>query len=254
MTRTRGAVVDSQAAELRRIERDLHDGAQARLVAMGMSSLDAADARESTGRALTLITVVVVAALLLITYRSAILWLLPLLVVGVSFLTTQAVSALLAKGFGLTVGGGNEIVVTALLFGVGTDYAMLLLARYREELRIHEDRHHAMRTALRRAVPAIAASAATVCLGLLCLTRADVGFNHTLSPGGAVAIVCGLAAMTTLFPAVLVLLGRWVFWPRMPRAGAAPKNANHLLWDRIGGRISRRPRSRVPKMCSRSAV
>ncbi|WP_327271759.1 MMPL family transporter [Streptomyces sp. NBC_01224] len=236
------ALADNAEKVRDRATSDRPDGLKAELTGPAGNSLDAADARESTGRALTLITVVVVAALLLITYRSAILWLLPLLVVGVSFLTTQAVSALLAKGFGLTVGGGNEIVVTALLFGVGTDYAMLLLARYREELRVHQDRHHAMRTALRRAVPAIAASAATVCIGLLCLTRADVGFNHTLGPGGAVAIVCGLAAMTTLFPAVLVLLGRWVFWPRVPRAGATAKNANRLLWDRIGGRIARRPR------------
>ncbi|MFB6942467.1 MMPL family transporter [Streptomyces sp. NPDC056237] len=225
-----------------RATRNRPDGLEVRLTGPAGNSLDAADARKSTGRALTLITVVVAAALLLIAYRSAILWLVPLLVVGVSFLTTQAVSVLLAKGFGLTVGGGNEIVVTALLFGVGTDYAMLLLARYREELRVHEYRHCAMRSALRGAVPAIAASAATVCVGLLCLTRADVGFNHTLGPSGAVAIVCGLAAMTTLFPAVLVLLGRWVFWPRVPRAGVVPQTADRRPWDRVGGRIARRPR------------
>ncbi|MFE7353409.1 MMPL family transporter [Streptomyces sp. NPDC057543] len=238
-----GAALADNAKKVRdRATAGRPDGLEARLTGPAGNSLDATDARESTGRALTVITVLVVAGLLLITYRSAILWLLPLLVVGVALLTTQAVSYLLAKGFGLTVGGGNEIVVTALLFGVGTDYAMLLLARYREELRVHDDRHLAARTALRRAVPAIAASAATVSIGLLCLTRADVGFNYTLGPAGAIAIVCGLAAMTTLFPAVLVLLGRWVFWPRVPRAGAAVKNAGHHLWDRIGGRISRRPR------------
>ncbi|MFE7241103.1 MMPL family transporter [Streptomyces sp. NPDC057582] len=236
------ALADNAEKVRDRATADRPDGLEAKLTGPAGNSLDAADARESTGRALTLITVLVVAALLLITYRSAILWLLPLLTVGVAFLTTQAVSYLLAKGFGLTVGGGNEIVVTALLFGVGTDYAMLLLARYREELRVHEDRHEAMQTAVRRAVPAIAASAATVSIGLLCLTQADVGFNYTLGPAGAIAIICGLAAMTTLFPAVLVILGRWVFWPNVPRAGVAAKNANHRLWDRVGGRISRRPR------------
>jgi RND superfamily putative drug exporter len=236
------ALADNAEKVRDRATADRPDGLEAKLTGPAGNSLDAADARESTGRALTLITVLVVAALLLITYRSAILWLLPLLTVGVAFLTTQAVSYLLAKGFGLTVGGGNEIVVTALLFGVGTDYAMLLLARYREELRVHEDRHEAMQTAVRRAVPAIAASAATVSIGLLCLTQADVGFNYTLGPAGAIAIICGLAAMTTLFPAVLVILGRWVFWPNVPRAGVAVKNANHRLWDRVGGRISRRPR------------
>ncbi|MEW2485550.1 MMPL family transporter [Streptomyces sp. NPDC048411] len=236
------ALADNAEKVRTRATADRPDGLEARLTGPAGNSLDAADARESTGRALTLITVLVVAALLLIMYRSAILWLLPLLTVGVAFLTTQAVSYLLAEGFGLTVGGGNEIVVTALLFGVGTDYAMLLLARYREELRVHEDRHEALQTAVRRAVPAIAASAATVSIGLLCLTQADVGFNYTLGPAGAIAIICGLAAMTTLFPAVLVILGRWVFWPNVPRAGVAVKNANHRLWDRVGGRISRRPR------------
>jgi RND superfamily putative drug exporter len=236
------ALADNAKKVRDRATADRPDGLHVELTGPAGNSLDAADARESTGRALTLITVLVVAALLLITYRSAILWLLPLLMVGVAFLTTQAVSYLLAKGFGLTVGGGNQIVVTALLFGVGTDYAMLLLARYRDELRVHEDRHEALRNAVRRGVPAIAASAATVSIGLLCLTQAHVGFNYTLGPTGAIAVLCGLAAMTTLFPAVLVILGRWVFWPTVPRAGAAVKNADHRLWDRIGGRISRRPR------------
>ncbi|MDI2125017.1 MMPL family transporter [Yinghuangia seranimata] len=221
----------------------LPPGLQARLTGPAGNSLDAADARESTGHALTLITIVVVAGLLLFTYRSALLWLLPLLGVGVAFLTTRAVSYILAKTIGMTVGGGNEMVVTALLFGIGTDYAMLLLARYREELYVHADRHQAMRTALRRAVPAIAASAATVSVGLLCLTTADMGFNHTLGVGGAIAVGCGFLVMTTLFPAVLVLLGRWVFWPNIPRAGASPSRRATRRWDALGRRIARRPRT-----------
>ncbi|MEZ0090167.1 MMPL family transporter [Streptacidiphilus sp. EB129] len=225
-----------------RADAGLPSGLQAQLTGPAGDSLDAADARASTGHALTLITVLVVAGLLLFTYRSAFLWLLPLVGVGFAYVTTEAVSYLLAKGFGLTVDSGNVIVVTVLLFGVSTDYAMLLLARYREELRVHEDRHVAMRTALRRAVPAVAASALTVSAGLLCLLTAQMGFNYTLGPAGAIAIVCGFAVMATLFPAILVILGRWVFWPNIPRAGVAVRNGGHRLWDRMGGRIARRPR------------
>src|SRR5262249_41192066 len=129
---------------------------------------------------------------------------------------------------------------TVLVFGVGTDYALLLLARYREELRRCDDRHAAMALALRRAVPAIAASAATVSLSLLCLLAADLGFNHNLGTAGAIAVLRGLSTAVTLLPALLVLLGGWVFWPAMPRPGRAVRNGRG--WERLGGALSARPR------------
>jgi RND superfamily putative drug exporter len=91
-------------------------------------------------------------------------------------------------------------------------------------------------------VPAIAASAATVSLGLLCLLAADMGFNHTLGSAGALGVLCGLAAMTVLLPALLVILGRWVFWPRIPRPGTlAPVRSRG--WVAVGRLVSARPRS-----------
>ena len=123
-----------------------------------------------------------IAVILLVVYRSPVLWLLPLLCVGASFAVTQAVLYVLARYAGLAVDTGNAVVVTVLVFGVGTDYALLLLARYREELRRTADRHAAMAVALQRAAPAIIASAATVSVSLLCLMSADMGFNYTLGP------------------------------------------------------------------------
>ena len=126
-----------------------------------------------------------------------------------------------------------------LLFGAGTDYALLLVARYREQLRRQPDRHVAIAAALRGAAPAILASAATVSLGLLCLLVAEMDFNRTLGPVCAIAILCGRAAMLTLLPALLVVFGRWVFWPAVPRYDeAATDTALRVGPDR--------PRDRAP--------
>ncbi|MFG2040423.1 MMPL family transporter [Dactylosporangium sp. NPDC048998] len=206
------------AARVRDIARTgLPAGLAVHLTGPAGNALDAADSRDRLGRAAMLVTGLVVMALLLIMYRSPVLWLLPLLNVGVATVLTDAVTYLLGRYAHVTVDPGNAVVVTVVLFGIGTDYALLLLARYREELRLNADRHRAMARALRGAAPAIAASAATVALSLLCLLGADMGFNHDLGPAGAVAVLCGLLVMLTLLPAQLVALGRWVFWPAIPR-------------------------------------
>ena len=111
--------------------------------------------------------------------------------------------------------------MTVLVFGAGTDYALLLVARYREELRLHEDRHEAMAVALHRAGPAIFASAGTVIVGMLCLTGRRDELDRGLGPVAAIGIAVGLLAMLTLLPALLVIFGRWVFWPMIPHYGLA---------------------------------
>jgi RND superfamily putative drug exporter len=215
-------------------------GLQIKFSGTAAASLDAADASDRIAKIVMLVTVLVVAVLLLITYRSPVLWLLPLVGVAVAYIVSDAVMYLLGRYFDVTVSTGNAAVVTVLVFGVGTDYALLLLARYRDELRRTVDRRTAMGAALRGAVPAIAASAATVSLGLLCLLAADMGFNYTLGPAGAVAVLCAFAVMVTLLPALLVILGRWVFWPLIPRPGVAHRRDR--LWSRIGKVVSGRPR------------
>jgi RND superfamily putative drug exporter len=187
------------------------------------------------------ITAAIVVVILLLTYRSPVLWLLPLTTVFVALTTAQAVIYLLAKNAGLTVNAQSAFILTVLVFGAGTDYALLLTARYREELRRHADRHEAMALALGRAAPAIIASAATVILSLLTLLVAELNSTKSLGPVMAIGIAVGLLAMLTLLPALLVIFGRWVFWPRRPTLGS-PEPTEHGIWARIGQRMALRPR------------
>jgi putative drug exporter of the RND superfamily len=187
------------------------------------------------------ITAVIVIVILLVTYRSPVLWLLPLSCVFVALTAAQAVIYLLARNGGLTVNGQSAFILTVLVFGAGTDYALLLTARYREELRRHPDRHQAMAVALGRAAPAIIASGATVILSLLCLLVAELASTRSLGPVMAFGVAVGLLAMLTLLPALLVIFGRWVFWPRRPTLGSA-EPTERGLWARIGVGVARRPR------------
>jgi putative drug exporter of the RND superfamily len=190
---------------------------------------------------LLLATGLVVAVLLLLTYRSPVLWLLPLISVGFAAVLTQVTTYLLAKHAALPVDPQSSGVLMVLVFGVGTDYALLLIARYREELHRHEDRHEAMRVALRRSGPAVLASAATIAVGLSCLAFADINSSRSLGLVGAVGVVCGFLAMVTVLPALLVIAGRWVFWPFVPHEGT-PARKPRTIWSRVGAAVALRPR------------
>jgi putative drug exporter of the RND superfamily len=202
---------------------------------------DFADVFSGFDATLLYITAAIVIVILLVTYRSPVLWLLPLATVFVALTAAQAVIYLLARDGGLTVNGQSAFILTVLVFGAGTDYALLLTARYREELRRHADRHEAMAVALHRAAPAIIASAATVILSLLALLVAELASTRSLGPVMAIGVAVGLFAMVTLLPALLVIVGRWVFWPRRPTLGSA-EPTERGLWARIGWRMARRPR------------
>jgi putative drug exporter of the RND superfamily len=183
----------------------------------------------------------VVIVLLLVTYRSPSLWVLPVASAGVALVGAQALIYLLARHAGLTVNAMSAGILNVLVFGAGTDYALLLIARYREELRRHADRHEAMAVALRRAGPAILASAGTVVLALLVLMVADLNSTSGMGPVLAIGVGVALLAMTTLLPALLVITGRWVFWPARPRVGSPEPTAGGL-WARVGRAIAVRPR------------
>ncbi|GAA0582081.1 MMPL family transporter [Paractinoplanes ferrugineus] len=205
------------------------------------NAADSAGAFEGIDGTLLYTTLIVVAIILLITYRSPVLWLFPILTAGVALVGAQAAIYLLAEHAGLVVNAQSAGILTVLVFGAGTDYALLLVARYREELRKHDDRHEAMALALHRAGPAIIASAATVAVGMSILTLADLNSTKGLGPVAALGIVVGLAAMVTLLPAVLVICGRWLFWPAKPKFGTEEPTATGF-WARLGGRIAKRPR------------
>jgi RND superfamily putative drug exporter len=204
----------------------------------------AADSMESFKKvdgALTFITLGVVFVILLLAYRSPFLWLMPLLSVFMGLGGAEGAVYLLAKHAGLTVNGWSAFVLPVLAIGAGIDYAMLLIARYREELRNYQDRHEAMAHAVHRAGPAILASSATVAVSMLCLLLAEMNSTKGLGPVSAVAIGFSLLAETFFLPAFLVILGRWVFWPIKPIHGSVePTTAG--VWSRVGRKIAKRPR------------
>ena len=185
--------------------------------------------------------VAVVIVILLITYRSPVLWLLPVISSAVALIIAQAVIYLLAAHAGLTVNGLSGGILEVLVFGASTDYALLIVARYREELRRHDRRHPAMATALRRAGPAIIASAATVIVALLTLSAADLNSTASLGPVLAIGVAVGMFVMITLLPALMVTFPRGVFWPYRPTYGSA-EPTHRGMWARVGWRIASRPR------------
>lgn len=184
----------------------------------------------------------VVAVLLLVIYRSPVLWLLPLATSGLALLAAQAVVYLLARHAGLTVSGLSAGILDVLVFGAGTDYALLIMARYREELPRHEDHRVALAIAVRRAAPTVLASSSTVIASLLCLLAAQLNSNRGLGPVAAVGIAAAVVAALSLLPALLVVSGRRVFWPFIPRPGLAGGPANQGFWDRVAAWVVRRSR------------
>ena len=164
--------------------------------------------------------VAVVIVILLITYRSPFLWLLPVISSAVALTVAQAVIYLLAAHAGLVVNAQSAGILDVLVFGASTDYALLITARYREELRRHDRRHPAMATALRRAGPAIIASASTVIVALLTLYFAELNSTKDLGPVLAIGIAAGFLVMITLLPALLVTFPRGIFWPYKPTYGS----------------------------------
>ena len=202
---------------------------------------DAGKIFSSLDSTLLIAALAVVIVILLITYRSPVLWLLPVITSVVALFTTIGVIYLLAAHAGLTVTGLSTGILYVLVFGASTDYALLIVARYREELRRHDRRHPAMATALRRAGPAIIASGCTVILALLTLTAADLRSTQSLGPVLAIGVAVGMVAMLTLLPALMVIFPRGVFWPYRPTYGSAEPTYRGM-WARVGWAIAPRPR------------
>ncbi|MDX6297291.1 MAG: putative drug exporter of the superfamily [Nocardioidaceae bacterium] len=208
----------------------------------GGMAADSADAFKGIDGTLLVAAGAVVIIILLLVYRSPVLWLFPLMSALVALFSAEAVIYLLAKHAGLLVNAQSAGILTVLVFGAGTDYALLLIARYREELRRHHDKHEAMAVALHRAGPAIFASAGTVIVGMLCLMFAETNSTQGLGPVAAIGVAVGLLAMLTLLPALLVIFGRGLFWPRRPVEGSAEPTTTGV-WAKVGRRISVRPRA-----------
>lgn len=189
---------------------------------------------------LLLVTASVVALLLIITYRSPWLWIVPLTVIGLGDRVAAKVVDSVSAWTGLAVDGSITGITSVLVFGAGTNYALLLIARYREELRRHESRHEAMRQAVGAAAPAILSSSGTVILGLLTLLVADSPFVSRIGLAGAAGLAVAVFFALVVLPAAMSLPGRWLFWPFVPRVGDEDR-AHRGVWGRVGAAVTARP-------------
>jgi RND superfamily putative drug exporter len=182
----------------------------------------------------------VVAVLLLVTYRSPVLWLIPLAVVGTADGMAGILARRVADFLGFVPDGSVTGILSVLVFGAATNYALLLIARYREELLNFEDRREAMRVAIRGAGPAILASGSTVAVALALLLLAEIEGRQVLGLVSAVGIVVAMVAGLLVLPSALVVFGRWIFWPFVPRVGG--KNPyEKSIWSKLGNAVSKKP-------------
>jgi RND superfamily putative drug exporter len=192
---------------------------------------------------LLLATVVLVLVLLGAIYRAPLIAIIPIVVVALAYQVATGFIYLYADA-GNSVTSNSTSILIVLMFGVGTDYCLLLTSRYREELRRHEDKHEAMSAALRRAGPALVASGCTVIAAMLCLLLADTGSTNSLGPTAAIGVGAVLLAGITLLPALLTATGRRGFWPRKAIVAYTPDHEVHEkagVWRRLGDRVLQRP-------------
>src|SRR4051794_22597582 len=215
-------------------------GMESHVTGPGGLFADFSKAFEGIDGRLVLTTVGVVLIILLIIYRSPVF--VPVLITaGLALFLAEGIVYLLAKADILTVNGQSASILPVLVLGAGTDYALLLISRYKEELHRQDSAFVAMRHAMHGAVPPILASGATVMVGLLCLLLSDLNSNKSLGPVAAIGILCSIVAMLTFLPAVLVAVGRYWFWPFIPRHDEVA-TAGKGLWGRVAELVGRRTR------------
>ena len=186
-------------------------------------------------------TLIVVAIILIFVYRSPFLWIIPLLSSVWALAVGGGVVYLLAKNDLIKLDGQSQGILSVLVIGAATDYALLLIARYREELHHFESRYEAMRVALKGVFEPILASGLTVIAGLLVLTLSDLAQVRGLGPVSAIGILAAQLVMLTLLPAILVLVGRWVFWPRIPRHDDEDERLTGI-WSKVANLVGTHPR------------
>lgn len=201
---------------------------------------DIADAFTGANITLLAVTALVVALLLIVTYRSPVLWLIPLMVIGFADRVATVVGSEVARAAGVTLDGSTAGITSVLVFGAGTNYALLLISRYREELRAEPEHRTALARAVAAAAPAILASNATVVLALLTLVLAVTPSTRSLGICASCGLLVAAVFVLLLLPPLLALAGRKVFWPFIPRAtteASTPAGA----WHRVAAAVSRRP-------------
>ncbi|MGA7396853.1 MAG: MMPL family transporter [Solirubrobacterales bacterium] len=217
----------------------LPDGAVAEVTGPAAFQVDLSEVFEGADTRLLMATAAIVALLLLITYRSPWLWLVPLTVIALADQVVLALLSILSRNTGLEIDGATTGIVSVLVFGAGTNYALLLVARYREELRRNEDRHRAMRAALVHAAPAILASSGTVALSLATLYFAELPFDRNIGVAGSIGIITAVIFVLGMLPPALLLFGRKLFWPVVPRYGDEDPSRTGP-WSKLGEAVTGR--------------
>ena len=227
--------------QIREVARaELPDGVKAEVTGAPAVQADLGAVFDGADVRLLAVTAAVVAVLLIVTYRSPWLWLVPLTVIGIGDRVAARTLEGISGAFGFEIDGSITGITSVLVFGAGTNYALLLIARYREELRRHESRHEAMQTAVGGAAPAILSSSGTVILALLSLLIADSPFVSGIGLAGAIGIVIAVAFALLVLPSAMVLPGRWLFWPFVPRNGDEDPSERGW-WYRVGSTVTSRP-------------
>jgi RND superfamily putative drug exporter len=212
-------------------------GTTVRIGGPAATQADLSDAFSGIDGLLLAVALVTVLVILLLVYRSVLLPLVVIVSAVLSLALACAVVYALADHEVVRVDGQVQGILSILVIGAATDYALLLTARFREELAVRPDRAAAMRAALRDSLGAITASGATVALGLLALLLSDLTNNRALGPVGAIGIACAVVGTLTFLPAALTLLGRAAYWPARPGPGGAG-----ALWRRVAALVDRAPR------------
>ena len=190
---------------------------------------------------LFLTTLVVVSIILIVVYRSPLLWLIPLFNAIFALTFATFIVYHLAKNEIVDLNAQTQGILDVLVLGAATDYALLLISRYREELHNHQSRYEAMAIAWRGTVEPILASGGTVIAGLMVLLLSDLSSNRGLGPVGSIGIACAMLAALTFLPAALVLLGRWIFWPKVPKYDHADEKLSGI-WAKVGSLVDRKPK------------
>lgn len=223
------------------VRNDLPSGLSAQVTGPAAIEADLAAIFEGANLRLLITTASIVAALLVITYRSPILWLIPLAVIGIADRLATVLATRVLEATGVSWDESTVGILSVLVFGAGTDYALLLISRYRDELRRHDDRREAMALAVRTTSGAVLSSATTVVVGVLTLLLSAFPATRGLGVASAVGVATAAFFALLVLPAALVVFGRWVFWPRVPRVGEASLADAHTPWRRIGEAVAARP-------------
>jgi putative drug exporter of the RND superfamily len=228
--------VEHTVRAMRSVLRNGNSGLEIRVTGEAAIQADLLDSFSGADTLLLVATAILVAVLLAATYRSPVLWLVPLLCVGIAEAVAQAAVYGLGRG-GLTVNGQSTALVTVIVFGAGTDYALLLTARYREELRRYPRHQQAMLVAWRRSAPAVVASSLTVSAALACMLPARLNLTADFGIVGIVGVLSAAVVLLGAYPALLLVMGRGVFWPAVPRH--APGFVQRGPWAWLGRMVSR---------------